>query len=123
MNETQINEGLSLIKKSLSLNINDATNGNELVQVLENAMSLQGLSADCMVWSESLLTREVASIIEGGKYVDYPANDRKHLIQRDCAKYTELFNRSEKYNKELHYRIEGLRTLISNAKEIMRAGI
>lgn len=118
-----LKESLATIGKALSLTISDPTNGNELVVVLSEMMQLQALSADTVARSESFLNREIAKVIESDKYKDYPASDRKHLIQRDCAEYVEVYNKAQAYNKECHYKIESLRTLISNAKELLRQNI
>lgn len=120
MNLSELKENLSVIGDTLRLNINDASNGNELTDILSNILPILSLSADTKARSEVLLNNEVAKIIEGGKYEAYPASDRKFLIQRDCAEYVELYNKSENYNKELHYMVEALRTMISNAKEIYK---
>lgn len=120
MTQDILKDSLATIGKSISLSISDPTNGNELVHILNELMALQSLSADSVARAESFLTAEMSKVIESGKYDKYPANDRKHLIQRDCGSYVELYNRAERYNKELHYRIEALRTLISNAKELLR---
>jgi hypothetical protein len=116
--ELKIN--LSEIGKALRLNISDSSNGNELTLILSEMLPLLSLSADTKARSEVLLNNELAKLIESGKYDKYPASDRKFLRQRDCSELTELYNKSENYNKELHYRIEALRTMISNAKEIYK---
>jgi len=123
MNIEQLKQNIDEVKKYLSLSINDPTNGNELVGILSELMTIQSLSADTIARAESFMNNEFAKVIESGKYSEVSATERKHLIQRDCGMYVELYNRAVNYNKEIHYKIESIRTLISNAKELLRQNL
>jgi len=120
MTITELKHNLSTIGSALRLEINDSSNGNELTLILSEMLPLLSLSADTKARAEILLNNQLAELIESGKYESYPASDRKFLRQRDCSELTELYNKAEYYDKQMHYRINALITMISSAKEIYK---
>jgi len=120
MNLKELKENISLIRKTLDTTISDPTNGNELVVLLSEISAIQAMSADVKARAKSFYVNKYASIVEQGTYSTLSAKDRGYLIERDCLEFSEILEKAENYNKEIHYKLETMRTMVSHAKELIK---
>ena len=114
MTQPEIKENLALIKRVLDLPTTP-TDPNALLDKMAMIASVQSLSADVMVFAEKDYNVKLNSV--SNMYAQKNSTERK-VIFGDAGKYEIYYlSRSEKYNKEIHYQIDILRTLISYVKK------
>jgi len=114
MTQIEINENLKLIRRVLDLPVNQSEPGS-LIGKLEHISAILGLSAEVMAYAEKDHNIKLNAV---NKQYDSKNSTERKIIFGEAAKY-EIFYQSlsEKYNKELHYQIDLLRTLISYTKK------
>lgn len=77
---------------------------------------VMGLSAECHANAEHLYNVKLGEIYQSDKYENYSAMDKKNISQGLLANETRLMTLAEGYSKKMDKMIEGLRTIVSYAK-------
>jgi len=114
MDFTEINHNLTEVRKVLDMKV-DHSEPMSLIVKLENISNILGLSAEILAWTEKHYNSKIADL--NNIYDKKSPTDRKFIFG-EAAKYEIYFNTlAEKYNKEIHYQIDLLRTLISFVKK------
>jgi hypothetical protein len=114
MTQVEIKENLELIKRVLDMKV-IPTDPNCLLDKMAMIASVQSLSADTIVFAEKDYNVKLNQV--NNSYSSKSSTERK-VIFGEAGKY-EIYYQSlaERYNKEIHYQIDILRTLISYIKK------
>jgi hypothetical protein len=115
-------KSLEFIRQALDRSI-DPNNPTDCTEKLGELNALQGLSAECYASAESILNKKLFDAVKEFADNKVSASEKKYLYQGFANREIYYFNLSEKYNKEIHYQIESLRTFISNLKMQYQNGI
>ena len=82
--------------------------------------NIQGLSAELIAKTEKIYNQKLGELILAKEYKSLSATDKKILFASLASEEIELMNYAERLNKEIHYQIEALRSLLSYLKEEYR---
>ena len=115
MTEAQITECLSNIRTAMDKNVS-VDNPSEVSEKLERLTNLLGTSAECIAQSRRYYDFKLGTMLKAGMFRGESATDKKMLMAMEASAEIYLVNYSESLNKDLHYCIEGLRTIISLLK-------
>lgn len=115
MTITEIESGLTMIRKYLDLSF---TNGDPhmAMEKMSSLINLMGLSAECHAEAERYYNIKIAELWGGKEYGHLNSTDKKLLFTGKAANEIKLMTLAEQYSKKLDKAVEGLRTMISYAK-------
>lgn len=95
----------------------------DCLEKLNNLICYLGNSSECISKSEYLYSQQVNKLIDTGIFDSYNASERKLYIEAKLRDVLYCVKFSETVNKDLHYAIEGLRSIISAQKEEYKQSI
>lgn len=110
----EIQTNCAIIRKALDEQI-DPTNPQEVIGKLNELSNLLGLSAHTTGLAEQDLNQAQYQALQ--KIEDRKQTEQKIILNNACKYEVYFLNYSERLNKELHYKIESLRSILSYAKE------
>lgn len=115
MTAEQITSNLKAIELVMGIKISpDDPHG--VMDKITKLTDVMGLSAECHANAEHLYNMKLGEFYQNEKYMGYTAMDKKNISQGVLASETRLVTLSEGYSKKLDKMIEGLRTIVSYAK-------
>lgn len=122
MTESQVKESIDLIRKAMDerVGLEDPAG---IVTKLEALSSMAGLSAECIAWARKYYDIKLGYLLEDRAYRGYSATDKKILFASKTTEESFLLNYAENLNKDLHYGLESLRTMISYVKQEMQSNL
>lgn len=89
-------------------------------QKLKCLGNIQGLSAELISKTERVYNEKLGELVLAKEYKSLGATEKKILFGSLAAQEIELMTYASGLNKELHYQIEKLRSLLSYLKEEYR---
>jgi len=95
----------------------------DCLEKLNNLVCYLGNSSECISKSEYLYSQQINELIDTGIFESYNASERKLYIEAKLRNVLFCVKLSETVNKDLHYAIEGLRSIISAQKEEYKQSI
>lgn len=95
----------------------------DCLEKLNNLVCYLGNSSECISKSEYLYSQQINQLIDTGIFDSYNASERKLYIEGKLRDVLYCVKFSETVNKDLHYAIEGLRSIISAQKEEYKQSI
>ena len=95
----------------------------DCLEKLNNLVCFLGNSSECISKSEYLYSQQINQLIDTGIFDSYNASERKLYIEAKLRDVLYCVKFSETVNKDLHYAIEGLRSIISAQKEEYKQSI
>lgn len=114
--QTTIKANLDAIRKFLNEK-SDVSDPVGVVERLNEAVSLLGLSSETIAGAENIYLIRLGVLAE--QYKDMSATAAKNIIAGKLHEELYYKTLSESYDKQLHYTIESLRTIISFLKTEM----
>jgi hypothetical protein len=114
MTQDEIKDRLNAIRMVLDLDVLSSEPAS-LVSKLEQISGVLGMSAEVMAATEAQHNIKLYAVYEQSGQKS--ATEKKIIFGEKGKLETYYQSLSEKYNKELHYQIDLLRTLISYAKK------
>ena len=114
-----ISESLKSIRQELDTPA-DVSDPDGVASKLVRLSSLEGLSVELIAETNKEYNVKLANLMVMPQYKSLSATDKKLVFAGVAA--NEIYNMqlAEGYNKEIHYQIEGVRSLISKLKEEMK---
>jgi hypothetical protein len=103
---------VSEIKREVSIDV-----PTDCLEKLNNLVCYLGNSTECLSRSKYFLNLKKSELLKLKEVQEVGATDRKLLLEAMAAKEVYCNDFSESVNKDLHYAIEGLRTIVSAQKE------
>jgi hypothetical protein len=92
-----------------------------IVTKLEALSSMAGLSAECIAWARKFYDTRLGLMLRSRDYQNYTPAEKKILFAADASNEIFMVNYAESLNKDLHYNIESLRTMISYVKQDLQS--
>lgn len=86
---------------------------------LNSLSNLLGLSSECIAWARKYYDEKLGTLVMSPEFKGMSATDKKMFFAMKSSDEIYLVNYAESLNKDLHYCIESLRTLISYLKQEM----
>lgn len=115
MTAQQITDNLKSIELIMAIKISpDDPHG--VMDKISKLTDVMGLSAECHANAEHLYNLKLGEVYQNDKYSDFSPMDKKNISQGLLANEIRLMTLSEGYSKKLDKMIEGLRTIVSYAK-------
>ena len=119
MNLTEIKSNLESIRSAMDI-VASLDNPQGIAEKLENLSNITGLSAECIAHSRRHLDKRLQMLVLNKAYKDYSASDKKMIFAGEASEEIFCVNYSESINKDVHYELEALRSLLSYLKEEMK---
>jgi hypothetical protein len=114
MNVLEVGTAIEYLEEFLRRKVN-ASSPEDIIKRLNDATNLLGMSAELCATTEKIYNRKYAELVE--KYPDVNISKLKIIAAGELADEYYNMTYSERLNKELHYTIESLRSIISYLKE------
>lgn len=111
-----IRTSLDSIRKIMDERV-ELANPTGVAEKLESLSAMVGLSAECVANARKQYDLKLMYLAKSVAYKSYSATDKKMIFAGEASEEIYLVNYAEAINKDLHYCIESLRTLISYLKE------
>jgi hypothetical protein len=89
----------------------------DCLEKLNNLICYLGNSSECISRSEYLYNQEINKLIQSGIFESFNATERRLYIDATLRDSLYCVKLSQSVNKDLHYAIEGLRSIVSAQKE------
>jgi hypothetical protein len=114
MNVLEINSAIQYIEDFLKKKV-DVSVPADVIERLNDAANMLGLSAELCATTEQIYNKKFAELCD--KYPNVNITKLKIIAGGELTDEYFNMNYCEKLNKELHYTIESLRSIISYLKE------
>lgn len=108
MNQLIVDE----IKRQVTIDV-----PTDCLDKLNNLVCFLGNSTECISRASYILNEAKIKILESEKVDKLSPNEKKMFIEAKLAKEVYCVQFSENVNKDLHYAIEGMRSIVSAQKE------
>ena len=108
MNQLIVDE----IKRQVSVDV-----PTDCIDKLNNLVCFLGNSTECLSRANFILNKAKIELLESTKLDKLSPNEKKMFIEAKLAKEVYCLQFSENVNKDLHYAIEGMRSIVSAQKE------
>jgi len=116
MTLADIKKNLDIIREIMDIKV-VLDNPTGVAEKLENMQGMAGLSAECIAWARKRYDEKLKFLTMNKAYKDFSPTDRKIIFGGEASEEIFLVNYAESLNKDYHYSIEALRTLISYLKQ------
>lgn len=115
---SKLTENLNFLRTEMDKTVSsDDTVG--MVDKLEKLISLVGLSAECVAWSEKELKKKNLIVLIESKNLDMPPSVLVKYMDGQSADELAVWKYADRLNAGLSHAMDGLRTIISLHKEEM----
>ena len=108
MNQLIVDE----IKRQVSVDV-----PTDCLDKLNNLVCFLGNSTECISRANFFLNEAKIKLLESDKLTKLSPNEKKMFLEAKLSKEVYCSQFSENVNKDLHYAIEGMRSIVSAQKE------
>jgi len=115
-----LKKNLGIIREVMDTKVG-IDNPTGVAEKLEQLQGVAGLSAECIAWSRKRYDEKLKFLTMNKAYNNYTATEKKMIFGGEASEEIFLVNYAESLNKDYHYSVEAVRTLLSYLKEEMRA--
>lgn len=116
MTPSEIKTNLDKIRETMDTPVG-LDNPTGVAEKLERLQGCSGLSAECIAWARKHYDEKLKFLIMNKAYSGYTPAEKKMIFGGEASNEIFLVNYAESLNKDFHYSIESLRTLISYLKQ------
>lgn len=121
MDKLTLHDNLAKIRQVMD-SVATIDSPESVLNKLNELQNIIGLSSECMAWASKLYEEKVAEYYISRDIIKKPSAMENKIIANDHAKDEGmLLNYANGINKDVHYQIESLRTMLSYLKQEIKS--